>query len=163
MAFSLRKNLTSILSTKRTSDDIEAIHGIRCLNAILLLFAHKSMALFFVPYVNRTEMVEVTILLINIKYHSSETRPPRAKNVPLSSFHTTQPPLRLFCTSCHANIAFTKRQFGATDSNFLILPPGAQETATSGDGSSQRLILIEKKVAKTHNNNDLDHFRRGGD
>lgn len=44
---------------KRSADDIEAVHGIRFLNALMLLFAHKSMALFFLPYANRTELVEV--------------------------------------------------------------------------------------------------------
>ncbi|XP_030765294.1 nose resistant to fluoxetine protein 6-like [Sitophilus oryzae] len=58
MCFSLKKNLNSITSYKRSQGDIEAVHGIRMLNAILLIAAHKSMALFFIPYVNRTECVE---------------------------------------------------------------------------------------------------------
>lgn len=43
----------------RNPNDIESLHGIRFLNAVLLLLAHKSMALFFDPYINRTEMAEV--------------------------------------------------------------------------------------------------------
>ncbi|XP_018563221.1 nose resistant to fluoxetine protein 6-like [Anoplophora glabripennis] len=58
VAFSLKKNLKSLTTIKRSSDDIEAVHGIRSLNAILLLLAHKSMALFFLPFANRTEFVE---------------------------------------------------------------------------------------------------------
>lgn len=64
VAFSLRKNVITLISTKRSADDIEAVHGIRFLNAIMLLLAHKSMALFFLPYANRTEMVEVSLLQI---------------------------------------------------------------------------------------------------
>ncbi|EFA04173.1 O-acyltransferase like protein [Tribolium castaneum] len=58
VAFSLRKNWTTLVTIKRSSDDIEAIHGIRFLNAFLLVLAHKSMAMFFTPYMNRTEMIE---------------------------------------------------------------------------------------------------------
>ncbi|RZC36810.1 hypothetical protein BDFB_008800, partial [Asbolus verrucosus] len=58
VAFSLWKNFSSLISVKKSQDDIEAIHGIRFLNAGLLVIAHKCMALFFVPYVNRTEMIE---------------------------------------------------------------------------------------------------------
>ncbi|XP_053678565.1 nose resistant to fluoxetine protein 6-like [Anopheles nili] len=57
--FSLVKNTRSILSFKEEKNDIGCVHGIRFLNAMLLLIAHKSMALFFNPYVNRTEMSEV--------------------------------------------------------------------------------------------------------
>ncbi|KAK9890490.1 hypothetical protein WA026_010571 [Henosepilachna vigintioctopunctata] len=56
-SFSLRKNWNSLISVKK-NDDIKAVHGIRFLNSLLLLLAHKSMAIFFVPYQNRTEMVE---------------------------------------------------------------------------------------------------------
>lgn len=57
--FSLIKNTRSILSFKEERNDIACLHGIRFLNAMLLLIAHKSMALFFNPYINRTEMSEV--------------------------------------------------------------------------------------------------------
>uniref|UniRef100_A0A240PJW8 Nose resistant-to-fluoxetine protein N-terminal domain-containing protein n=1 Tax=Anopheles atroparvus TaxID=41427 RepID=A0A240PJW8_ANOAO len=57
--FSLIKNTRSILSLKEERNDIACVHGIRFLNAMLLLIAHKCMALFFNPYVNRTEMSEV--------------------------------------------------------------------------------------------------------
>ncbi|XP_050088709.1 nose resistant to fluoxetine protein 6-like [Anopheles aquasalis] len=58
-AFSLIKNTRSIVCLKEERNDIACVHGIRFLNAMLLLIAHKSMALFFNPYVNRTEMSEI--------------------------------------------------------------------------------------------------------
>lgn len=58
MAFSLRKNVRSLCSLKRDPSDIQAVHGIRFVNAFLLVVSHKSMALFFDPYVNRTQMTE---------------------------------------------------------------------------------------------------------
>nr|XP_023016320.1 nose resistant to fluoxetine protein 6 [Leptinotarsa decemlineata] len=58
VAFSLKENFMNSISLKRSPGDIEAVHGIRCLNAILLLASHKSMATFFLPYSNRTEYVE---------------------------------------------------------------------------------------------------------
>ncbi|XP_061386381.1 nose resistant to fluoxetine protein 6-like, partial [Musca vetustissima] len=58
VAFSLDKNLRWLFNTSSSSDDIEAVHGLRLLNAIMLLFSHKSMAIFFNPYDNRTEMAE---------------------------------------------------------------------------------------------------------
>uniref|UniRef100_A0A1I8Q534 Nose resistant-to-fluoxetine protein N-terminal domain-containing protein n=1 Tax=Stomoxys calcitrans TaxID=35570 RepID=A0A1I8Q534_STOCA len=57
-AFSLQKNLTWLFSTSSSSDDIEAVHGLRFMNAVMLLISHKSMALFFNAYDNRTEMAQ---------------------------------------------------------------------------------------------------------
>lgn len=57
--FSLKKNGKALFSLKRDPDDIPCIHGIRFVNAMMLILAHKSMALFFQPYVNRTEMTEI--------------------------------------------------------------------------------------------------------
>lgn len=59
IAFSLKKNILWLFNTKKSSDDIGVIHGIRFFNALMLVLAHKSLALFFVPYVNRTDMAEV--------------------------------------------------------------------------------------------------------
>lgn len=59
LAFSLRKNFQQLVSMKRSTNDIEVLHGIRFINAFMLLIAHKCMALMFVPYVNRTQMSEV--------------------------------------------------------------------------------------------------------
>ncbi|CAG9824968.1 unnamed protein product [Phaedon cochleariae] len=58
MAFSVKENFISCFSFKRSPDDIQAVHGIRCLNALLLLASHKSMATFFMPYANRTQFIE---------------------------------------------------------------------------------------------------------
>ncbi|XP_060661802.1 nose resistant to fluoxetine protein 6 [Drosophila nasuta] len=57
-AFSLDKNLRWLFSTNSSPGDIEAVHGIRFLNAVMLIFSHKSMAMFFNPYNNRTAMSE---------------------------------------------------------------------------------------------------------
>ncbi|KAH8305318.1 hypothetical protein KR044_002142, partial [Drosophila immigrans] len=57
-AFSLDKNLRWLFSTSSSPGDIEAVHGIRFLNALMLIFSHKSMAMFFNPYNNRTAMAE---------------------------------------------------------------------------------------------------------
>ncbi|XP_043475076.1 O-acyltransferase like protein-like [Leptopilina heterotoma] len=57
-AFSLSRNLKKLISTNRSVDDIGTLHGVRFLNALMLIVAHKSMALFFNPYANRTEMSE---------------------------------------------------------------------------------------------------------
>uniref|UniRef100_A0A336N027 CSON009625 protein n=1 Tax=Culicoides sonorensis TaxID=179676 RepID=A0A336N027_CULSO len=58
VAFSLIKNTKNILNLKREPNDIACIHGIRAVNAYLLIISHKSMALFFNPYINRTSMAE---------------------------------------------------------------------------------------------------------
>ncbi|XP_055682910.1 nose resistant to fluoxetine protein 6-like [Lutzomyia longipalpis] len=58
LTFSLRKNTQSLFSFTRDSNDIASVHGIRFFNAVMLIIAHKSMALFFGPYSNRTEMSE---------------------------------------------------------------------------------------------------------
>lgn len=57
--FSLIKNTKSIFNFKRDTNDITSIHGIRAVNAYLLIISHKSMALFFNPYMNRTPMAEL--------------------------------------------------------------------------------------------------------
>lgn len=59
VSFSLMKNSKALFSLQRDPADISTIHGIRFLNAALLLLSHKSMALFYNPHVNRTRMVEV--------------------------------------------------------------------------------------------------------
>lgn len=58
-AFSLKRNLKKLVSMERPDGDIGSLHGVRALNALMLIVAHKSMALFFNPYANRTEMSEV--------------------------------------------------------------------------------------------------------
>jgi hypothetical protein len=69
-AFSLHKNLLALFSLSRSPDDIESVHGVRAVSALLLMVAHKSMALFFNPYMNRTTMAEVTTLLQHLRFQS---------------------------------------------------------------------------------------------
>lgn len=59
LAFSIKRNFKKLVSMKRTDGDIPTLHGVRAINAFMLIIAHKSMALFFNPYVNRTGMSEV--------------------------------------------------------------------------------------------------------
>uniref|UniRef100_A0A1A9W8H9 Nose resistant-to-fluoxetine protein N-terminal domain-containing protein n=1 Tax=Glossina brevipalpis TaxID=37001 RepID=A0A1A9W8H9_9MUSC len=56
--FALDKNWKWIFEIKFTNDDVRTVHGIRFLNAVMLLLSHKSMAMFFNPYNNRTGMSE---------------------------------------------------------------------------------------------------------
>nr|XP_022903854.1 nose resistant to fluoxetine protein 6 [Onthophagus taurus] len=58
VAFSMFKNIKKVFATSKGENDIEAVHVIRFLNAIMLLAAHKSMALLYLPYVNRTDSSE---------------------------------------------------------------------------------------------------------
>ncbi|XP_012055335.1 PREDICTED: uncharacterized protein LOC105618403 [Atta cephalotes] len=58
LSFSLKRNILKLFSLERPQGDIASLHGIRFLNSILLLVSHKSMAVFFIPYVNRTYMSE---------------------------------------------------------------------------------------------------------
>ncbi|XP_076165792.1 nose resistant to fluoxetine protein 6 [Ptiloglossa arizonensis] len=58
LSFSLKRNFKQLVSLERQPNDIATLHGVRAINAGMLLLAHKSMALFFNPYANRTEMSE---------------------------------------------------------------------------------------------------------
>ncbi|XP_043498479.1 nose resistant to fluoxetine protein 6-like [Polistes fuscatus] len=58
LSFSIKRNFNKLVSLERTDGDIASLHGVRAFNALMLLLAHKSMALFFNPYSNRTEMSE---------------------------------------------------------------------------------------------------------
>lgn len=64
LAFSLLSNSRRLLSLTQSPDDIHSVHGIRALNAFMLLMSHKSMMLFYNPYINRTAMVEVWYALV---------------------------------------------------------------------------------------------------
>lgn len=54
-SFSVKKNWRQLTSTKRSPDDLKAVHGIRFLNAILIFLCHKSVETL-TPRLNRTEM-----------------------------------------------------------------------------------------------------------
>ena len=58
-AFSLKRNLRTLLNTESDASDITCVNGIRALNALALIVFHKSAALQFNPYINRTYMTEV--------------------------------------------------------------------------------------------------------
>ncbi|XP_076750177.1 nose resistant to fluoxetine protein 6 isoform X2 [Xylocopa sonorina] len=58
LSFSLKRNVKKLVSLDRNETDIATLHGVRAMNAIMLVLSHKSMALFFNPYTNRTEMSE---------------------------------------------------------------------------------------------------------
>lgn len=53
--FSVKRNWRELTSTKRSEDDIRAVHGVRFLNAILIFLCHKSVE-SLLPSKNRTEM-----------------------------------------------------------------------------------------------------------
>lgn len=53
--FSVQRNWQELISTERSADDIQAVHGIRFLNAILIFLCHKSVE-NLIPKVNRTQM-----------------------------------------------------------------------------------------------------------
>ncbi|KAL7028534.1 hypothetical protein ACKWTF_005883 [Chironomus riparius] len=58
VSFSIKKN-TKALFAQREQNDIRIAHSIRLFNAVMLLISHKCMALFYLPYSNRTWMTEV--------------------------------------------------------------------------------------------------------
>lgn len=68
-AFSLRRNIRSLLDTETPRHDIPSLHGIRALNAVGLLLSHKQMALLFLPFVNRTTIAQVCCVVpeLNLK------------------------------------------------------------------------------------------------
>lgn len=68
LAFSLQDNWKKLVTTKDNANkDIGAVHGIRALSALGLIMSHKAMAMFYNPYVNRTQMIEVNFLLFILK------------------------------------------------------------------------------------------------
>lgn len=64
-AFSLRRNIHSLLDMETPRHDIPSLHGIRALNAVGLLLSHKQMALLFLPFVNRTSLAQVCGVFIS--------------------------------------------------------------------------------------------------
>lgn len=63
-SFSVRKNFKSLFISP-TRDGFKSIEGIRALNMIALLLCHMVMAKMFLPYLNKTEMSEVSIYNIS--------------------------------------------------------------------------------------------------
>ncbi|CRK95963.1 CLUMA_CG009406, isoform A [Clunio marinus] len=58
IAFSVTKNIQDLLNVDDNPNEIQTVHGIRFLNAMVLMFTHKSMAILFNPFINRTEMTK---------------------------------------------------------------------------------------------------------
>lgn len=58
--FSLKNNITKFFDTS-SKEHIAGLDGIRSWNALGLYAAHKSFALFYNPYTNKTQMIEVSI------------------------------------------------------------------------------------------------------
>jgi hypothetical protein len=59
-AFSLINNTNQMISTKRESSDIKIAHGIRFINIIFLIVAHKSILIFYEPYANKNDLLEIS-------------------------------------------------------------------------------------------------------
>lgn len=59
-SFAVRTNFKSLFISP-TRDGFKSIEGIRALNMIALLLCHMVMAKMFLPYLNKTEMSEVSV------------------------------------------------------------------------------------------------------
>ncbi|XP_039294566.1 O-acyltransferase like protein isoform X1 [Nilaparvata lugens] len=61
MCFSLKKNWKKLTDTETSNaEDIDCLNGVRFMSALALLFSHKQMGLMFLPYINRTDLAEIT-------------------------------------------------------------------------------------------------------
>lgn len=60
-SFAVRTNFKSLFISP-ARDGFKSIEGVRALNMIALLLCHMVMAKMFLPYLNKTEMSEVSIL-----------------------------------------------------------------------------------------------------
>lgn len=49
----------SAVNKASNNEEIKAVHGIRALSALALLMSHKSVALMYNPYINRTHTMKV--------------------------------------------------------------------------------------------------------
>ncbi|KAL1492211.1 hypothetical protein ABEB36_012693 [Hypothenemus hampei] len=57
-AFAIQNNLKSALKISKNSNEYTSVHGVRFFSALALLMAHKTMALLYNPYINKTWMAE---------------------------------------------------------------------------------------------------------
>ncbi|XP_044732130.1 uncharacterized protein LOC123295001 [Chrysoperla carnea] len=60
-AFSLHRNLKSLFSYERSTDDIKSVHGIRFLNMLMIFMSHKTLYGMYSGYVNKADWVEFLI------------------------------------------------------------------------------------------------------
>ncbi|VEN47799.1 unnamed protein product [Callosobruchus maculatus] len=56
--FSLQQNYDELTTIKENPKEIKAVHGCRALAALGLIMSHKALALFYNPYINRSDMTE---------------------------------------------------------------------------------------------------------
>lgn len=47
------------IRTQNQIEEIKSVHGIRALSALALYICHKSVALLYNPFINRTPVIEV--------------------------------------------------------------------------------------------------------
>uniref|UniRef100_A0A1B6DSV6 Nose resistant-to-fluoxetine protein N-terminal domain-containing protein n=2 Tax=Clastoptera arizonana TaxID=38151 RepID=A0A1B6DSV6_9HEMI len=60
LSFSLQKNWNTLIKTDLQEDEISCVHGIRFIFSIIIYFIHRQTFGMFVPFINRTEVVEAT-------------------------------------------------------------------------------------------------------
>ncbi|XP_044756157.1 nose resistant to fluoxetine protein 6-like [Coccinella septempunctata] len=56
--FNLFDNWEELTTVKESKDEVKTLHGMRALGALALIISHKTMALFYNPYINRSAMSE---------------------------------------------------------------------------------------------------------
>ena len=61
MAFSFRRNWQKLISIEKSEGDIPILHGVRAVHVLALLLSHKSVAMLYSPYANRTDISKVNI------------------------------------------------------------------------------------------------------
>lgn len=64
-SFAVKRNFNSLFASP-TRSGFKSLQGVRALNMIALLLCHMAMAKMFLPYLNKTEMSEVSISIMNV-------------------------------------------------------------------------------------------------
>jgi hypothetical protein len=70
LAFSLRKNMRTLLDTSSPEDELSCVHGLRALASLFIYIIHRSVFAMFYPFSNRTQVAEVSNILIVRKLKS---------------------------------------------------------------------------------------------
>lgn len=58
--FDLRENFGQLTEMSANKNEYQSVHGVRFFSALALIMAHKTMALLYNPYINKSWMAEVT-------------------------------------------------------------------------------------------------------
>lgn len=66
-SFSVTKNINSLV-TPPAKNKLKSLQGVRALNMIALLLCHMFMAKMFLPYLNKTEMSEVSVNIFSFMF-----------------------------------------------------------------------------------------------